>query len=76
MLTEWRNVVDKYKNDFNVSVLHDEGLYLDLLGNMTTDIWQSLLGTLICMAIICMLFLNNAFVLVVSIQVIASIMIG
>lgn len=76
MLSEWRTVVDKYKEDFNVSVLHDEGLYLDLLENMTTDIWQSLLGTLTCMTIICALFMNNTFVVIVSVKVIASIMLG
>uniref|UniRef100_A0A914HHJ2 SSD domain-containing protein n=1 Tax=Globodera rostochiensis TaxID=31243 RepID=A0A914HHJ2_GLORO len=34
MLRDWRNVVDKYVAEFNVSVLHDDGLYLDLLENM------------------------------------------
>lgn len=34
MLSQWRKVVDKYTEEFNVSVLHDDGLYLDLLENM------------------------------------------
>lgn len=61
--------------DFNASVLHDDGLYLDLLQNMPTDIWQSLLGTLVCMAAICAIFMNFFLVIVATI-VIVSIMIG
>ena len=34
MLRDWRQVVDKYAAEFNVTVLHDDGLYLDLLENM------------------------------------------
>uniref|UniRef100_A0A915M2B4 SSD domain-containing protein n=1 Tax=Meloidogyne javanica TaxID=6303 RepID=A0A915M2B4_MELJA len=74
MLNQWRSVVDKYNEEFNVTVLHDDGLYLDLLENMPTDIWQSAVATLICMAIICALFMgSNFFVVCVTTGVIASI---
>lgn len=76
MLGDWRKVIDSYVDEFNVSVLHDEGLYLDLLENMSTDIWQSLVGTLFCMAIICLVFMNHIFVVLIATSVIASIMIG
>lgn len=74
MLNQWRSVVDKYDKEFNVTVLHDDGLYLDLLENMPTDIWQSAVATLICMAIICAIFMgSNFFVVCVTTGVIASI---
>ncbi|KAH7726602.1 CRE-PTR-23 protein [Aphelenchoides avenae] len=76
MLREWRQVVDRYKNEFNVSVLHDDGLYLDLLENMPTDIWQSAVATLLCMAAICAIFMANFFSVVVATLVIASIMLA
>lgn len=76
MLAQWRGVVDKYADEFNVSVLHDDGLYLDLLENMPTDIWQSLVATLIAMALICAVFMSNMFVVVVTTAVIAMVMIG
>lgn len=76
MFFSWRDVIDKLGEEFNATVLHDDGLYLDLLDNMTTDIWQSLVGTLICMSAICALFMNNLFVVVVATIVIMSIMIG
>ncbi|KAL3074938.1 hypothetical protein niasHS_014383 [Heterodera schachtii] len=75
MLREWRQVVDKYVPEFNVSVLHDDGLYLDLLENMPTNIWQSVVVTLLCMAAICGLFMCNMFVVFVTTCVIASIFI-
>uniref|UniRef100_A0A183C9M6 SSD domain-containing protein n=1 Tax=Globodera pallida TaxID=36090 RepID=A0A183C9M6_GLOPA len=76
MMQHWRRVTDKYVKEFNVSVLHDDGLFLDLLENMPTDIWQSAVGTLVCMSIICAVFMNfNPFVVVVTSIVIASILI-
>ncbi|KAI1701030.1 patched family domain-containing protein [Ditylenchus destructor] len=77
-LGEWRRVVDKYADEFNVTVLHDDGLYLDLLENMITDIWQSLLGTLFCMAGLCAVFMfanGGLLVVIVAVCVIASVMI-
>jgi hypothetical protein len=76
MLREWRYVVDQYRDEFNVSVLHDDGLYLDLLENMPTDIWQSGLATLLCMAAICAIFMANTFSVIVATIVIASIMLA
>ncbi|KAL3068788.1 hypothetical protein niasHS_017354 [Heterodera schachtii] len=75
MMQRWRKVADNYVKDFNVSVLHDDGLFLDLLENMPTDIWQSALGTLVCMSIICAAFMNfNPFVVAVTSIVIACIL--
>lgn len=76
LLKQWRQVVDRYANKFNLSVLHSDGLYLDLLDNMPTDIWQSALATLLCMAAICAVFMAEFCAVVVATLVIASIMLG
>ncbi|TKR96557.1 hypothetical protein L596_010558 [Steinernema carpocapsae] len=76
ILHRWRNIVDKYKNDFNASVYHDDAIYLDLIDNMPTDTWQSALATLCCMAFICFVFMYDKFTVFVSAAAIASIMNG
>lgn len=75
VLTTWREVVDRYIDDFNVSVLHSDGLFLDLLQNMPTDMWQSAVATLACMALMCATFmLPNFSAILVATLVIASVL--
>ncbi|KAK0423828.1 hypothetical protein QR680_008352 [Steinernema hermaphroditum] len=76
ILHRWRQIVDKYKDEFNASVYHDDAIYLDLIDNMPTDTWQSALATLSCMAFICFVFMYNKFTVFVSSAAIASIMTG
>ncbi|XGW23579.1 hypothetical protein V3C99_005645 [Haemonchus contortus] len=76
MLKEWREAVDKYKPEFNVSVYYDDAIYLDLIENMPTDTWQSGVATICCMAIVCMIFMWDPYTVVVTTAVIASIMTG
>ncbi|CAI4229885.1 unnamed protein product [Auanema sp. JU1783] len=75
MLQEWRKVVDKYP-DFGASVFHEDGVYLDLIDNMATDTWQSVLGTLVCMAFVCFIFLNNMFTVAIASLSVLSICAG
>uniref|UniRef100_A0A915BRB8 SSD domain-containing protein n=2 Tax=Parascaris univalens TaxID=6257 RepID=A0A915BRB8_PARUN len=76
LLNKWRAVIDQYRDEFNVSVYHDDALFLDLIDNMPTDAWQSALGTLLCMAFICFFFLYDAFTVAVVSAAILSIMTG
>uniref|UniRef100_A0A1I8AH50 SSD domain-containing protein n=1 Tax=Steinernema glaseri TaxID=37863 RepID=A0A1I8AH50_9BILA len=76
ILHKWRQIVDKYKAEFNTSVYHDDAIYLDLIDNMPTDTWQSAVATLSCMAFICFVFMYNKFTVFVSSAAIASIMTG
>ncbi|KAK0423832.1 hypothetical protein QR680_008355 [Steinernema hermaphroditum] len=76
MLKTWRRVADRYNDDFTVSVFHEDGVYLDLIDNMPTDTWQSVLGTLVCMAGVCFLFLNNFFTVVIASGCVLSICAG
>lgn len=75
LLFEWRRRVDAYP-DLNISVFHDEGLFLDLIENMPTDAWQSALATLLCMGLICFIFMYKTFTVLVASSIIASILIG
>lgn len=75
LLHAWRRCVDNY-SELNVSVFHDEGIFLDLVDNMPTDAWQSALATLICMATICFLFMYNIYTVIVTSTIIASIIVG
>ncbi|KAK6047459.1 patched family protein, partial [Cooperia oncophora] len=65
MLHAWRRVVDNY-SEFQPTVFHEDGVYLDLIDNMATDTWQSVLGTLVCMAFVCFIFLNNLFTVAIA----------
>ncbi|KAI1728642.1 patched family domain-containing protein [Ditylenchus destructor] len=75
LLDKWRLIVDSYA-EFNTSVYHDEGVFLDLIENMPTDTWQSALATLGCMAAICFIFMYNTFTVLVASSIIASILTG
>ncbi|PIC49982.1 hypothetical protein B9Z55_001064 [Caenorhabditis nigoni] len=75
-LREWRKVVDKYSNEFGLSVFSDDGIYVDLIENMPTDAWQSAVATLACMALICFIFMYDVPTVIVATSIIASIMTG
>ncbi|CAI5439803.1 unnamed protein product [Caenorhabditis angaria] len=75
MLKKWRSVVDEYK-DFGASVFHEDGIYLDLIDNMPFDTMQSVLGTLVCMAFVCFVFLNNLFTVAIASMSVLSICAG
>uniref|UniRef100_A0A915CR01 SSD domain-containing protein n=1 Tax=Ditylenchus dipsaci TaxID=166011 RepID=A0A915CR01_9BILA len=76
MLNEWRRVVDQYSPEFNAAVFHEDGVFLDLIENMPTDTWQSVLGTLVCMAAVCFVFLNSLFTVVIASSCVLSICAG
>ncbi|KAI6203829.1 Sterol-sensing domain and Patched family-containing protein [Aphelenchoides besseyi] len=76
LLNKWRATVDKYAKDFSPSVFHEDGVFLDLIENMPTDTWQSVAGTLICMAIVCYMFLNSIFTVVIASACVLSICVG
>lgn len=61
---------------FDSTVFHDDGIFLDLIDNMPTDTWQSVLGTLLCMGAVCFLFLNSMFTVVIASSCVLSICAG
>jgi hypothetical protein len=72
---KWRQIADKYPT-FNASVFNDESVFLDLIDNMPTDCWQSAVGTLVCVGLVCFIFIYNSFTVVVVFSAVGSIMIG
>uniref|UniRef100_A0A0K0G3N3 SSD domain-containing protein n=1 Tax=Strongyloides venezuelensis TaxID=75913 RepID=A0A0K0G3N3_STRVS len=74
-LRSWRNVVDKYK-DIDAHVFHEDGVFLDLINNMPTDTWQSVVGTMVCMSFVCFVFLNSFFTVFMSSSCVLSISVG
>ncbi|KAI6189429.1 SSD domain-containing protein [Aphelenchoides bicaudatus] len=75
LLLRWRQIVDKFSS-FNATVFNDESVFLDLIENMSTDCWQSIVGTLFCVGLVCFVFIYNSFTVVVVFSAVASIMIG
>ncbi|KAI6213066.1 Patched domain-containing protein 3 [Aphelenchoides besseyi] len=75
LLERWRRVVDRYP-EFKASVYNDEAIFLDLVDNMPTDCWQSCVGTLICVAIVCYLFMHNTLTVFIATSIVGSVMIG
>ncbi|VDL74669.1 unnamed protein product [Nippostrongylus brasiliensis] len=65
-----------HEGEFKPTVFHEDGVYLDLIDNMTTDTWQSVLGTLVCMAFVCFIFLNNVFTVAIASLSVLSICAG
>lgn len=76
LLKQWRAVVDKYSVEFDASVFHEDAIFLDLIDNMPTDTLQSVLGTLVCMALVCFLFLNSFFTVIMASSCVLSICCG
>ncbi|VDM41009.1 unnamed protein product [Toxocara canis] len=77
LLRQWRTVVDKPEyRSFHASVFHEDGVFLDLIDNMPTDTWQSVLGTLICMAAVCFIFLRSMLTVAIATCCVLSICIG
>ncbi|KAH7689537.1 Protein PTR-23 [Aphelenchoides avenae] len=76
LLNRWREIVDKYSPEFDASVFHEDGVFLDLIENMPTDTWQSVLGTLLCMGAVCFLFLNSFFTVIMASGCVLSICTG
>jgi hypothetical protein len=49
---------------------------MDFIDNMPTDTWQSIVTTLICMGVLCFVFMYNTSAVIVSMAAIASICTG
>ncbi|VDK41089.1 unnamed protein product [Gongylonema pulchrum] len=61
---------------FHATVFHEDGIFLDLIDNMPTDTWQSVLGTLVCMAAVCFVFLRSLLTVAIATTCVLSICVG
>lgn len=66
----------KFRTEFDVSVFHEDGVFLDLIENMPWDTLQSIAGVLGCMAAVCFTFLNSLFTVVMASSCVLSICTG
>ncbi|CAD5210988.1 unnamed protein product [Bursaphelenchus okinawaensis] len=58
LLEEWRKVGDSYP-EYELSVFEDDAKFLDLIPTMIPQTLQSSLCTLLCMAVVCCLFIRQ-----------------
>ncbi|KJH48071.1 patched family protein [Dictyocaulus viviparus] len=75
MLERWRSVIDSFPH-LNVSVFNDFSPFLDQLDSMLPATISTSICTLLCMMVVCFLFMYNLFTVIVATVSIISICIG
>ncbi|VDK49286.1 unnamed protein product [Anisakis simplex] len=75
LMQQWRSIVDRYA-DLAVSVYDDDAKFLDLIGTMASQTIQSSIYTLICMILVCLLFIKRISAVVTATLSITSTCIG
>uniref|UniRef100_A0A8R1UXW4 Ptr-12 n=1 Tax=Pristionchus pacificus TaxID=54126 RepID=A0A8R1UXW4_PRIPA len=76
LLKAARNTLKKYDSLFNATLFMDDALFLDVIENMPEDMWQAAIATLIAMAFICTIFLQDVFTTLIATISIAATMAG
>ncbi|KAI1727698.1 patched family domain-containing protein [Ditylenchus destructor] len=65
LLNQWRHVADSYP-ELEVSVYEDDAKFLDLIPTMIPQTAQSAMWTLLCMFLVCLLFMTHPTTLIIS----------
>ncbi|KAK0428962.1 hypothetical protein QR680_011108 [Steinernema hermaphroditum] len=76
LLARWRAEVDKFRTEFDASIFSDDAIFLDLIEVIPSVTWQSVVATLLCMAVVCFLFMQHLFTVLVASLSISSICLG
>ncbi|PAV89735.1 hypothetical protein WR25_11209 isoform D [Diploscapter pachys] len=74
-LLKWRSIADSYPS-LNVSIFDDYAPFVDTLETILPATISTSLCTLICMMLVCFLFMYNVFTVIVATLAITSICIG
>uniref|UniRef100_A0A0N5C0H5 SSD domain-containing protein n=1 Tax=Strongyloides papillosus TaxID=174720 RepID=A0A0N5C0H5_STREA len=74
-LERWRAVADKY-TDLNITVYEDDAKFLDLIPTLKSQTLSSSICTLICMFIVCLIFIGDPITVLVATFSITSTCIG
>ncbi|VDK67511.1 unnamed protein product [Onchocerca ochengi] len=75
MLKAWRAIADRYK-DIGASVYEEEALFTDQIDSLVATTLQTSLVILICMAMVCYIFMPDLFTVLIAISSTASICVG
>ncbi|VDO40293.1 unnamed protein product [Onchocerca flexuosa] len=75
MLKAWRAIADRYK-DIGASVYEEEALFTDQIDSLVATTLQTSLVILVCMAMVCYIFMPDLFTVLIAISSTASICVG
>ncbi|KAI6194273.1 Sterol-sensing domain and Acriflavin resistance protein family and Patched family-containing protein [Aphelenchoides besseyi] len=65
LLQQWRGVADSYP-EYDISVFEDDAKFLDLIPTMIPQTAQSAICTLVCMFLVCLLFIRQPTAVIVA----------
>ncbi|KAH7727331.1 Protein PTR-14 [Aphelenchoides avenae] len=65
LLNRWRHVADSYPS-LQVSIYEDDSKFLDLIPTMVPQTMQSSICTLLCMFVVCLLFITHPTTVIVA----------
>uniref|UniRef100_A0A0N5BY85 SSD domain-containing protein n=1 Tax=Strongyloides papillosus TaxID=174720 RepID=A0A0N5BY85_STREA len=74
-LRAWRDIVEQYK-ELDASVYFEDAPFLDQIDTIVPAMISSSIFTLICMAVVCIIFMKNFYTMIVATLSILSICLG
>uniref|UniRef100_A0AC35U3H7 SSD domain-containing protein n=1 Tax=Rhabditophanes sp. KR3021 TaxID=114890 RepID=A0AC35U3H7_9BILA len=75
LMDRMRKIVDSFKPYFNATVNNEDGIYFDLIENMPRDTLESTIATIICMGLVCSIFMFKIKPVLMAMTTIASIIV-
>ncbi|KHN81376.1 Patched domain-containing protein 3 [Toxocara canis] len=75
LLKRWRAIAKKY-SELSVTIYEDEAIDLDLLETLVPSGLQTSIATIFCMALICIIFMQDVATVIIAVGSITSICLG
>ncbi|KAE9548077.1 hypothetical protein FO519_008711 [Halicephalobus sp. NKZ332] len=76
IMIKWRQIASKYEKSLDVSVWESNGMFVDQMLSLKQVSLQSGLLTILCMLIVCIIFIQNPLGVLAAVSSIGSIVIG